>query len=87
MRNGDYCFKKQVKTQIEYRPLEPQPKKVQIVVLHRYCTTHKLDETYKNDHLVRGGDYVKRPDYIMDDIYKMTGHKPADISYLTLKDK
>ena len=47
LRNGQYCYKRQVQRKTEYIPLNPQPDANQIVVLQRYYTHLKLDSTYK----------------------------------------
>ena len=41
-----YCTKKQVKKQIQYIPLDPQPDSKHVVIIQTYYTKSKLDKSY-----------------------------------------
>lgn len=47
LRQEQYCVRKVIKKKVEYVPVNPQPEKTKIVVIHRYYTASKLDKTYK----------------------------------------
>jgi hypothetical protein len=46
-RDGVYCFRKQAQRKKVYVPIEPQPNRDSVVIIHRYYTVHKLDINYK----------------------------------------
>ncbi|MES9883125.1 MAG: hypothetical protein ABW185_19850 [Sedimenticola sp.] len=47
IKQGKYCTKRRIQGTTVYVPMDPQPMQTQIVVVHRYYTSLKLDSTYK----------------------------------------
>lgn len=46
-KNGKYCLKRQAHNISDYVPIDPQPKKNEVVIIHRYYTHLKKDNKYK----------------------------------------